>query len=64
MTNKTANVFASVMDLGYNENVLYPRPITLARDICGFIDIMGLTCLIKLVRFIIFILNIFTCICT
>ena len=28
--------------------LLYPRPITLAKDICGgFIGVLGLTCLIK-----------------
>jgi len=43
------------MGLGYNKiNVLYPRPITLAKDICGFINVMDLTCLIKLVRFFVF----------
>ena len=36
-TCKTANIFASVMGLGYNKIVLYPRRITLAKHICGFI---------------------------
>ena len=35
-------------------DVLYPRPITLAKDICSFIGVMGLTWLIKLVRFYIY----------
>jgi len=35
------------MGLGYNKNVLYPRPITLAKDICGFIGVIGITCLIQ-----------------
>ena len=34
--------FASVVVLGYNKNVLYPRLITLTKDICGFVGIMAL----------------------
>jgi len=36
------------MGLGYNKNILYPRPITLAKRYLQFIYIMGLKCLIKL----------------
>ena len=45
----------SVMGLKYNKNILYPRPITLAKDICGFIGVIGLTCLIELVRFFLYL---------
>jgi len=43
------------MGLVYNENLLYPRPITLAKYICGSIGVMGLTCLIKLLRFFLYL---------
>ena len=29
------------MGLGYNTFLLYPRPITLEKDICGFIGVVG-----------------------
>jgi len=31
-----------LIGLGYNTFLLYPRTITLAKDICGFIGVMGL----------------------
>jgi len=42
------------MGLGHDINVLYPRLITLEKKIRGFIGVVGLTCLMKLVRFFIF----------
>ena len=45
------------MGLEYNKNVLYPRPITLAKRYLRFISVMGLTCLIKLVWFLYLIHN-------
>jgi len=53
-TYKTANIFASVIGLGHNMFLIYPRPITLETDICGFLGVIGLTCLITLARFFIF----------
>ena len=46
--------FASIIGLGYNTFLLYPRLITLAKDNCGFIGVIGLTCFIKLVKFFVF----------
>jgi len=40
-------IVASIMSLGYNKNVSYPKPITLAkRNLLFFIGIIGLTRLI------------------
>ena len=42
------------MGLGYNKNALYPRPITLAKDICRFIGVMGIYLFDKNSKFFIF----------
>jgi len=53
--------FASVSGLGYDKNVLYPRPITLPKRYLRFyIGVMGLTCLIKLVSFL-YLICAYTC---
>jgi len=54
-TYKTANIFASVMGLGHNKKVLYSKADYTSKNICGFIGVMGLACLIKLVKFFVLI---------
>ena len=48
---KENHLFPNVMGLGYNKNVLYPRPITLAKRFYR----CHAPCLIKLIRFFIYI---------
>jgi len=43
------------MGLGHNKKVLYSKADYTSKSICGFIGVMGLACLIKLVKFFVLI---------
>ena len=53
------NIFHDNTGSGYDTFLLYPRPITLAKSICGFVGIIAITCLIKLIRFLYLIFDVF-----
>ena len=54
-TYKTANIFLLVQSVLNIIRFYYIQgPLRQQKDICDFIEVMGLTCLIKLVRFFIF----------